>query len=80
VVLFGEASKLIESELLGYEKGQRSYPLAIEESFEDAVMKAAELAISGECVLLSPGGTSYDAYRDFEERGDHFRSLVEELA
>jgi len=28
-------------------------------------------------VLLSPGGTSYDAYRDFEERGDHFRRLVE---
>ena len=28
-------------------------------------------------VLLSPGGTSYDAYRDFEERGEHFRRLVE---
>jgi UDP-N-acetylmuramoylalanine--D-glutamate ligase len=27
-------------------------------------------------VLLSPGGTSYDAYRDFEQRGEHFRSLV----
>lgn len=29
-------------------------------------------------VLLSPGGTSYDAYKDFEDRGDHFRQLVEE--
>ncbi len=28
-------------------------------------------------VLLSPGGTSYDAYRDFEERGEHFRQLIE---
>ena len=27
-------------------------------------------------ILLSPGGTSYDAYRDFEERGEHFRELV----
>ncbi|MCB0126819.1 MAG: UDP-N-acetylmuramoyl-L-alanine--D-glutamate ligase [Caldilineaceae bacterium] len=27
-------------------------------------------------VLLSPGGTSYDAYRDFEARGEHFRTLV----
>lgn len=27
-------------------------------------------------VLLSPGGTSYDAYQDFEERGEHFRQLV----
>jgi UDP-N-acetylmuramoylalanine--D-glutamate ligase len=27
-------------------------------------------------VLLSPGGTSYDAYKDFEARGEHFRQLV----
>ncbi|MCB0138760.1 MAG: hypothetical protein KDE50_02510, partial [Caldilineaceae bacterium] len=30
-------------------------------------------------VLLSPGGTSYDAYRDFEERGEHFRQLVQQM-
>lgn len=30
-------------------------------------------------VLLSPGGTSYDAYKDFEERGNHFRQLVKAL-
>jgi UDP-N-acetylmuramoylalanine--D-glutamate ligase len=28
-------------------------------------------------VLLAPGGTSYDAYKDFEERGEHFRRLVQ---
>lgn len=33
---------------------------------------------TGTVVLLSPGGTSYDAYRDFEERGEHFRRLVAE--
>ena len=32
----------------------------------------------GVIVLLSPGGTSYDAYRDFEARGEHFRRLVHE--
>jgi UDP-N-acetylmuramoylalanine--D-glutamate ligase len=30
-------------------------------------------------VLLSPGGTSFDAYRDFVARGEHFRELVKAL-
>ncbi len=41
-----------------------------------AVELAARVAQPGDRVLLSPGGTSFDAYRDFEQRGDHFRSLV----
>jgi UDP-N-acetylmuramoylalanine--D-glutamate ligase len=46
----------------------------------EAVAVAAELARPGDVVLLSPGGTSYDAYRDFEERGEEFRQLVGALA
>ena len=33
----------------------------------------------GDVVLLSPGGTSYDAYKDFAARGEHFRALVNGL-
>ncbi|MER3468040.1 MAG: hypothetical protein C4312_05810 [Thermoflexus sp.] len=60
-------------------------PAALEQvervsTLEEAVALAARLARPGEVVLLSPGGTSYDAYRDFEERGNHFRALVEALA
>ncbi len=44
-----------------------------------AVQRAAAIARDGDVVLLSPGGTSYDAYRDFAERGDHFRQLVSAL-
>ena len=40
---------------------------------------AAADAQPGEVVLLSPACASFDAYRDFEERGEHFRALVEGL-
>lgn len=42
----------------------------------EAVKRASELALAGDVVLLSPGGTSYDAYQDFAARGEHFRQLV----
>ena len=41
--------------------------------------KAVEIACSGDVVLLSPGCTSYDAFRDFEERGNFFKKWVNEL-
>ena len=47
---------------------------------ETAVAQAAEAARPGEVVLLAPGGTSFDAYADFEARGAHFRELVARLA
>ncbi|MEO8091293.1 MAG: UDP-N-acetylmuramoyl-L-alanine--D-glutamate ligase [bacterium] len=45
----------------------------------DAVRKASEAASEGEVVLLAPACASFDSYRDYEERGEHFRVLVEEL-
>ncbi|MEM9514997.1 MAG: UDP-N-acetylmuramoyl-L-alanine--D-glutamate ligase [Actinomycetota bacterium] len=42
----------------------------------EAVDRAARLATAGSTVLLSPGCASFDAYRGFEARGDHFRRLV----
>ena len=45
-----------------------------------AVRAAAAEAQPGEVVLLSPACASYDQFADFEERGDTFRKLVEELA
>ena len=49
------------------------------ETLQEAVDCAADLAQPGDVVLLSPGGTSYDAYSDFAERGDHFRQLASQL-
>ena len=49
------------------------------QTLQEAVQLASEIARDGDVVLLSPGGTSYDAYTDFAERGDHFRQLVTAL-
>jgi UDP-N-acetylmuramoylalanine--D-glutamate ligase len=46
---------------------------------ETAVKQAHATARSGDVVLLSPGCASYDQYRSYEERGDHFRQLVSAL-
>ena len=46
----------------------------------DAVEKAHALAQSGDVVLLSPGCSSFDMFKSFEDRGDQFRELVRALA
>jgi UDP-N-acetylmuramoylalanine--D-glutamate ligase len=49
------------------------------ETLDRAVTSAAAQAVAGDTVLLSPACASFDQYRDFEARGDHFRELVEAL-
>jgi UDP-N-acetylmuramoylalanine--D-glutamate ligase len=49
------------------------------QTLDEAVEAAAKVAQPGDVVLLSPGGTSYDAYLDFAQRGEHFRDLVNKL-
>jgi UDP-N-acetylmuramoylalanine--D-glutamate ligase len=46
----------------------------------DAVRRAAAAAVPGEVVLLSPACASFDAFENFERRGERFRELVAELA
>ncbi len=48
-------------------------------TLEEAVETAARLTQPGDIVLLSPGGTSFDAFHDFAERGDKFKELVRSL-
>jgi UDP-N-acetylmuramoylalanine--D-glutamate ligase len=51
----------------------------IDGTLERAVEHASSLAEPGEIVLLSPACASYDQFRNFEERGEAFRRLVESL-
>ena len=48
-------------------------------NMEEAVRTASEIAESGDVVSLSPASASFDMYNDFEQRGRHFKELVEQL-
>jgi UDP-N-acetylmuramoylalanine--D-glutamate ligase len=59
----------------------RKTPLTIFKcsTMAEAVQEAAKIVEPGDVVLLSPGGTSFDEFHDFEERGECFVKLVSEL-
>jgi UDP-N-acetylmuramoylalanine--D-glutamate ligase len=79
VVLFGEAAEKIEKAVGATGSGKRPYSLDRVRHLKEAVHKAAEIAEPGDVVLLAPGGTSFDEFKDFEERGERFRSWVQAL-
>lgn len=67
-VFFGEAGKLIK------EKTQLSGPDY--SNLESAIDDCIKNATAGDCVLLSPGGTSLDEFKNFEDRGHFFKTKV----
>lgn len=71
VVLIGRDAGLMEQAIA------KRVPVTRAESLADAVSAAAEQAHEGDRVLFSPACASFDMFRDYGERGDCFRSLVE---
>ena len=51
-------------------------PVTACEYLATAVNEAADAAVAGEVVLLSPACASFDQFRDFEDRGNAFRAAV----
>ncbi|HXD10492.1 MAG TPA: UDP-N-acetylmuramoyl-L-alanine--D-glutamate ligase, partial [Anaerolineales bacterium] len=80
VVLFGEAAEKIQKTVDSLGLGKMRFTLSRVNGLHEAVIKAAEVAEAGDVVLLSPGGTSFDEFKDFEERGERFKSWVQELS
>ena len=74
VITFGESSQLFKDRIIlpGVKVHERK-------SLGDAFELAVKLGTPGDCILLSPGGTSFDQYRTFEERGAEFKKLVDAL-
>ncbi len=75
VVLFGESAGKLE-EALERAPSRRRTQVTRLAALAGAVDAARAAALPGDVVLLSPACTSFDAYENFERRGEHFRSLV----
>ncbi|MCC6159437.1 MAG: UDP-N-acetylmuramoyl-L-alanine--D-glutamate ligase [Deltaproteobacteria bacterium] len=73
VICFGESGPQIAEQLAGI------VSVEVATRLDDAFVKALAAETPGDTVLLSPGCTSHDAYRDFEQRGEHFRELCRAL-
>jgi UDP-N-acetylmuramoylalanine--D-glutamate ligase len=78
VVLLGRDAELIAAALQG-DDGNAVVPLLRVASLDAAVQRCAELAETGDAVLLSPACASLDMFKNFEERGRLFAQAVREL-
>jgi UDP-N-acetylmuramoylalanine--D-glutamate ligase len=70
IVAYGESGDLVEQDLKGSARLERGG------DFEDVMSRARAAAKPGDAVLLSPACSSYDMFKNYEERGDVFRRLA----
>ena len=80
LILFGEVAELIQDAVGKVGPNLRPYSIDLCKNLEESVKIAAERVSPGDVVLLSPGGTSFDEFIDFEERGKRFKQWVQELS
>ncbi|MEO7501552.1 MAG: UDP-N-acetylmuramoyl-L-alanine--D-glutamate ligase [Gemmatimonadaceae bacterium] len=73
VIAYGEARREIEKDLTGVVPLDR-----LDGGFDEVIGRARELAVAGDAILLSPACSSYDMFRNYEERGARFRELAPE--
>ena len=73
IFAIGEAAKKIHAQL------SSTIPITLCSTLDSAVGQAIQLAQKGENVLLSPGCSSFDMFRDYAYRGQEFKRIVREL-
>ncbi len=71
VIAYGEAAPVIEADLRGHVPLER-----LGSSFDEVMTRARTAANPGDAVLLSPACSSYDMFKNYEERGAEFRRLA----
>ena len=73
MVAYGEAGPLVVQDL------GSSLTVVPAGSFDEVIATARNLARPGDAVLLSPACSSYDMFKNYEERGERFRRAVEAM-
>ena len=80
VIIFGAAAEKIRTAIGNPVSGSKPYTVTQVHQCHEAVEAAEQLAKPGFAVLFSPGGTSYDEFKDFEERGERYKQWVREFS
>lgn len=73
ILAIGSNQEKIQDEL------QEDFTIEKHSSLEEAVVRAFQIATAGDVVLLSPGSSSLDMYRDYAHRGEEFKQYVHHL-
>jgi UDP-N-acetylmuramoylalanine--D-glutamate ligase len=71
IIAYGEAAPIIEADLKDAAPLER-----LGSDFNEVMQRARESAEPGDAVLLSPACSSYDMFRNYEERGERFRKIA----
>lgn len=86
VILLGQTAPLIEKAIINatidYEEKSNNkleMPIFKVNSLETAVKKAHEIALTGDIIVLSPASASFDMFKNFEERGNRYKEIVNSL-
>ena len=80
LILIGATSGVIyDAVKKAMEKTGKTIPVFFETEYENAVLRAKDEAESGDVVLLSNASTSFDRFKNFEERGNLFKELINKL-
>ena len=79
LIVFGEAADKILTTLGPWEGSPCLQTVSHCQTLRDAVNEAARVVQAGDVVLLTPGGTSFDEFNNFEERGEFFKKWVNKL-
>jgi len=73
VILYGKLSELLKNKI------NLNINIEFCYEFNNAIKRAISTSCHGDVVLLSPGFSSFDQFKNYKERGDAFKKIIQEL-